>query len=152
MLRYLENVVTLQLDVEACNGCTMCAIVCPHGVFDIKGKKAVIVDRDACIECGACVVNCSENAIQVETGVGCAAGILMGAIGKDNECSSCCGVSPADTEQDQASCCDPQVENAKTESSTSCCGPKIENIESDSTSSCCSTQTEDAKTGSGTSG
>ena len=47
MLRYLENVVTLQLDIEACNGCSMCVIVCPHEVFDIQERKAAIIDRDA---------------------------------------------------------------------------------------------------------
>jgi len=37
MLRYLENVVTLQLDTETCNGCGMCVNVCPHGVFFFRG-------------------------------------------------------------------------------------------------------------------
>ncbi|MFC1952967.1 mercury methylation ferredoxin HgcB [Chloroflexota bacterium] len=121
MLRYLENVVTLQLDAEACNGCTMCAIVCPHGVFDIKEGKAVIIDRNACIECGACAINCPVNAIQVQTGAGCASGILLGAIGKGCECSNSCGVSPEGKEPGQSSCCETRVENTKTDSSTGCC-------------------------------
>ena len=94
MLRYLENVVTLRLNTEACNGCGMCAIVCPHGVFGIEDRKAVIIDEDACIECGACAINCPVNAIRVQTGAGCATGVLLGAIGKGCECSSSCGVSP----------------------------------------------------------
>jgi len=121
MLRYLEDVTTLQLDIETCNGCGMCVMVCPHEVFEMQGRKAIIIDHNACIECGACAINCPVNAIQVQTGVGCAAGILFGALGKDNECSGCCGVSPATTESSQASCCGTSAENTDTEKS-SCCG------------------------------
>ncbi len=34
-LRYIEDAVTLQLDVARCNGCGMCVAVCPHAVFAI---------------------------------------------------------------------------------------------------------------------
>jgi len=121
MLRYLENVVTLQLDVEACNGCSMCVIVCPHEVFDIQERKAVIIDRNACIECGACAINCPVNAIRVQTGAGCAAGVLLGVIGKGCECSNSCGVSPAVTESNQTGCCGAQIENTKIDNGTSSC-------------------------------
>ena len=76
MLRYLENVLTLELDRERCTGCGMCATVCPHGVFDVAGGRAEIMDRDACMECGACAANCPAEAIRVRPGVGCATGIL----------------------------------------------------------------------------
>ncbi len=122
MLRYLENVVTLELDVEACNGCSMCVIVCPHEVFDIQERKAVIIDLDACIECGACAINCPVDAIRVQTGAGCATGILLGAIGKSNECSCGCGVSPAVTESTQTDCSGASTENTNTDSGISCCG------------------------------
>jgi NAD-dependent dihydropyrimidine dehydrogenase PreA subunit len=95
MLRYLENVVTLQLDTETCNGCGMCVNVCPHGVFNVQDRKAAIVDKEACMECGACALNCPVNAIKVQSGVGCATAIIMGAIGKKSECSGSCGGSPA---------------------------------------------------------
>ena len=52
--RYLDNVATLQLDVETCIGCGLCARVCPHGILEIAGNKAQIVDRNRCMECGAC--------------------------------------------------------------------------------------------------
>jgi NAD-dependent dihydropyrimidine dehydrogenase PreA subunit len=95
MLRYLEDVVTLQLDTETCNGCGMCVNVCPHGVFDVLDRKSVIIDKGACMECGACAINCPVSAIKVQSGVGCATAIIMGAIGKKSECSGSCGGSPA---------------------------------------------------------
>ncbi len=98
-LRYLKNVVTLKLDVDECVGCGLCEIVCPHAVFEVKEKKADIVDRDACMECGACARNCPAGAIEVESGVGCAAGIIAGALrGTESSCDSCCG--------SENSCCD----------------------------------------------
>ena len=94
---YLKNVVTLKLDTEKCTGCGMCPRVCPHGVFEIQDKKARILDRDACMECGACARNCPEEAISVNSGVGCAAGIIYGTLlGTEPTCgcpddkNSCC--------------------------------------------------------------
>jgi NAD-dependent dihydropyrimidine dehydrogenase PreA subunit len=79
-LLYLPDVVTLKLDPAKCNGCGMCVKVCPHAVFEMVEKKANIVDRDFCMECGACAMNCSEDAISVRAGVGCAAGIIQGIL------------------------------------------------------------------------
>ena len=77
-MKYLKNVVTLQLDSSKCTGCGMCIAVCPHRVFQKEGAKVAISDRDACMECGACARNCAFSAISVEAGVGCAAAILVG--------------------------------------------------------------------------
>jgi len=77
---YLADVVTLDLDVMKCTGCRMCLVVCPHAVFGIKDKKAVILHKDLCMECGACAKNCEPGAITVKSGVGCAAGIINGLI------------------------------------------------------------------------
>ena len=56
---YLKNVSTLEYDSSLCIGCRMCIEVCPHNVFRMKDKKAEIIDRDRCMECGACEINCS---------------------------------------------------------------------------------------------
>jgi NAD-dependent dihydropyrimidine dehydrogenase PreA subunit len=77
---YLSDVVTLELDQALCNGCRMCTIVCPHDVFSVENRKASIVRKDLCMECGACAMNCPEKAIRVKSGVGCAAGIINGIL------------------------------------------------------------------------
>ncbi len=87
-LRYLEGVTTLQLDLEACVGCGVCELVCPHAVFQMNGKKAEIRDPDGCMECGACAQNCAAGAIRVTPGVGCASYIIQTWI-KGKEAASC---------------------------------------------------------------
>lgn len=74
--RYLANVATLQLDRDACIGCGRCLEVCPHQVFAADGTKVRLADRDACMECGACALNCPAKALRVESGVGCASGMI----------------------------------------------------------------------------
>ena len=70
--------VPAQISETLCIGCGMCVAVCPHRVFQLNNKKAEIIDRDACMECGACSRNCPVDAISVKTGVGCAAAGLLG--------------------------------------------------------------------------
>ncbi len=96
--QYLKNVVTLKLDKNKCTGCGMCEKVCPHTVFEIVKKKASIVDKDACMECGACAQNCPVEAIQVKSGVGCAAGIINGLLRGTEATCDCSGTS-------KKSCC-----------------------------------------------
>ena len=74
--RYLKDVATLELDRETCIGCGRCVEVCPHQVFAIAERKASLVDRNACMECGACALNCPVKAIKVDSGVGCASGMI----------------------------------------------------------------------------
>jgi NAD-dependent dihydropyrimidine dehydrogenase PreA subunit len=95
-LRYLPDVVSLTLCDEKCTGCGMCLTVCPHAVFEIEDRKARIADRDACMECGACALNCPAEALSVQSGVGCAAAVITGAL---RGTEACCG--PAD----DAPCC-----------------------------------------------
>ena len=93
-LRYIENVVTLELDAEKCTGCRRCVEVCPHAVFEMRDGRAYIVDRGACIECGACELNCASARISVDAGVGCAAAIINGWIhGTEPSCD--CGPGSA---------------------------------------------------------
>ena len=88
---YLKGVVTLELDADKCNGCRMCQVVCPHNVFGFGNNKAMILNKDYCMECGACAKNCPEGAIRVRSGVGCAAGILNGLIRGTEPACDCSG-------------------------------------------------------------
>ncbi|MFQ5808402.1 MAG: mercury methylation ferredoxin HgcB [Armatimonadota bacterium] len=88
-LRYIPNVVTLELDTEKCTGCGRCTQVCPHAVIVVENPTARIVDRDACMECGACARNCPAEAISVNAGVGCATAVLKGIVGSTDSTSGC---------------------------------------------------------------
>ena len=92
---YLKDVVTLELDAGKCTACGMCLTVCPRAVFGFEDKKVFIAERDACIECGACKMNCPAGAISVRAGVGCAAAIVNAYLGRS--ASSCCCVVEEDT-------------------------------------------------------
>lgn len=78
----------------------MCITVCPHGVFELTNGKAEIIDRDACMECGACALNCPFSALGVQSGVGCAQAIIQGAL---KGTAPCCG--PSDSPSCGSSCC-----------------------------------------------
>jgi ferredoxin len=57
---------------------------------------AQLVRPDACMECGACQLNCPTEAVTVDSGVGCAAALIRAALlgeetascGGGGECSS----------------------------------------------------------------
>ena len=119
-LRYLEDSVTLELDAEKCNGCRVCTVVCPHGVFAMADKRAVIADRGACMECGACALNCSAGAISVTPGVGCASAIIRGWLtGTEPSCG--CSGAPAGAGASAGACCGDVVVSG-TDSSAGACG------------------------------
>jgi NAD-dependent dihydropyrimidine dehydrogenase PreA subunit len=90
---YNEN--TLTFFPERCINCRRCTEVCPHGVFQEGEEKAVLFAPERCMECGACARNCPPGAIEVQSGVGCAAALMRVALtGKGEETcgdAGCCG-------------------------------------------------------------
>lgn len=92
-MKYLLNVTSLQLSPEKCTGCGRCIDVCPHGVFIMNNKKASITDKDLCMECGACALNCEFGAIKVDAGVGCAVAIINSMITGGPPSCDCSGPS-----------------------------------------------------------
>ncbi len=97
-MKYLASVSTLAYSPDKCTGCGRCVEVCPQGVFEMRDKKASVLDRDLCMECGACSMNCDFGAITVNSGVGCAAAIIKAMITSgDPSCdcgvggNGCCG-------------------------------------------------------------
>lgn len=90
-MKYLSNVASLEFFPDLCVGCGICIEVCPHGVFELRNKKAVILDRDQCMECGACVNNCAFRALNVNKGVGCAAAVINSIISGGEPSCDCSG-------------------------------------------------------------
>lgn len=102
--RYIDGVVSLKLNRDACIGCQTCERVCPHAVFRIEQRKAYLADRDACMECGACARNCPVGALSVRSGVGCAYAVIVGALtGTEPRCD--CPAPSGDSSADETSCC-----------------------------------------------
>lgn len=98
-MKYLLNVATVEITPEKCTGCGMCIEVCPHNVFALRDKKAVIIDKDACMECGACALNCKFEALSVDKGVGCAAAIINSIVYGGEPTCGC------DSDKGSGGCC-----------------------------------------------
>ena len=60
-----ERLLTVRLLEDRCTGKAMCEQVCPKGRFQVDSKlhKAVVAAGEECVQCGACVVQCSEDAL-----------------------------------------------------------------------------------------
>ena len=119
---YREN--TLRYFPEQCINCRRCSQVCPHGVFAEGEETAELVRPAACMECGACALNCPVQAIVVQSGVGCAWAMIAAAIrGRDMDHAVCsCG-------GEAGSCCSGSVQESaghadagESASCCSCCG------------------------------
>ena len=86
---------TLVFFPDRCINCRRCTEVCPHGVFLEGTERAVLGAPERCMECGACARNCPPGAIEVQSGVGCAAALMRAALtGKGDETcgeGGCCG-------------------------------------------------------------
>lgn len=90
---------TLRYYPDRCINCRRCTQVCPHGVFAEGPDHAELVSPSSCMECGACARNCPVQAIEVQSGEGCAWGMISAALRRkdmDAGCS-CCG--------DDGTCC-----------------------------------------------
>lgn len=61
-----RNHAHIDLIEEKCNGSADCLQVCPIDVFRMDGsrKKIGIVSGENCIECGACIVQCPQDALR----------------------------------------------------------------------------------------
>jgi NAD-dependent dihydropyrimidine dehydrogenase PreA subunit len=60
-----ERLLTVKLLEDRCTGKAMCEQVCPKNCFEVDSRmhKAVIVAGHECVQCGACIVQCPEDAL-----------------------------------------------------------------------------------------
>ncbi len=54
---------TFEIDVDVCNGCTLCAKKCPTGAIFGTVKNVHFIVQDKCIGCGICFETCKFSAI-----------------------------------------------------------------------------------------
>jgi len=58
-----RDLVSYEINEEACTGCTLCARKCPVKAIEGEAKKPHRIDQDICISCGACYEVCRFNAV-----------------------------------------------------------------------------------------
>jgi NAD-dependent dihydropyrimidine dehydrogenase PreA subunit len=68
-LQYIIKLRDLEIhfDPEKCKGVWQCYNVCPVGCWtpDYVSRKVVFHDKERCIACGACVLQCPQDAIEL---------------------------------------------------------------------------------------
>jgi formate hydrogenlyase subunit 6/NADH:ubiquinone oxidoreductase subunit I len=85
MKGYFSKDIVLSINEEKCIGCRLCFEVCPSRCIGMRTRddmrvKAYIVDKDSCIECSACRLNCPVSAVDAGSGVGCAQALFASYI------------------------------------------------------------------------
>ena len=57
----------IHFDAEKCTGVYQCYMVCPVGCWtpDHPNRKVLFHDPEKCIACGACVLQCPQDAIEL---------------------------------------------------------------------------------------
>lgn len=60
-----DRLLRVELDLDRCEGRAICEQVCPRNCYEIDSKlhKAVILHESECVQCGACIVQCPEDAL-----------------------------------------------------------------------------------------
>lgn len=96
---------SLKFYPDRCINCKRCTQVCPHGVFADGAERVELARPSECMECGACAINCPVQAIEVQSGVGCASAMIAAALrGRSMDDCSCGG--------GERSCCGSQKEKS----------------------------------------
>jgi len=61
-----KELITYFIDPEICNGCRVCARICPQQCISGEKKKLHVIDSSLCIRCGMCYDECPVDAVIVE--------------------------------------------------------------------------------------
>jgi len=67
-----DRQLAIELDETRCKGAGFCEQVCPTHVFEIDAERhlATLPNRDDCVQCGACVVQCPFDALSFRSPAG----------------------------------------------------------------------------------
>ena len=58
-----KDLITFEIDPEACTGCTLCVKACSVNAISGERKQPHTLDQELCIHCGRCHTVCNFNAI-----------------------------------------------------------------------------------------
>lgn len=59
-----KGLMTLEIDISLCIGCSKCSRNCPVNAISGKIKEPFVIDKVKCIKCGACIEACAFKAIK----------------------------------------------------------------------------------------
>ena len=60
------NIGKIHQDINKCNNCQICLMVCPKGVYGIVDANKIRIQKQwECFECNACVTQCTEEALSL---------------------------------------------------------------------------------------
>jgi NAD-dependent dihydropyrimidine dehydrogenase PreA subunit len=65
-----DRLLTPVLDTGRCRGVGLCEDVCPRNCFTVDRGHTAFLETDACVRCGACIVQCPFDAVHFENSEG----------------------------------------------------------------------------------
>lgn len=54
----------VQIKLDWCKGCGICAAFCPKGALTLNGRGKAVLDAEKCSRCGICEAFCPDFAIE----------------------------------------------------------------------------------------